>query len=67
MDVPKDLKNKAKQTREDVVLILQLDEGISLYELCRFAEDMFPGVGDNSPLRRTLSISLLGNFPPLNL
>jgi hypothetical protein len=45
MAVPEDLKNKAKQTREEGVFTLQLDDGVSLAELCGFAQDMFPGMG----------------------
>jgi hypothetical protein len=43
MPIPDDLKKKAKQTREDGVCTLTLDEGISLEELCSFAQDIFPG------------------------
>jgi hypothetical protein len=39
------LKRKAKQTREEGVFTLKLDEGISLAQLSEFAQDKFPGVG----------------------
>jgi hypothetical protein len=42
MAIPKDLKDRAKQTREDGVFFLQLDEGVSLAMLVGFAQDMFP-------------------------
>ena len=44
MTIDKRLKEKAKQTREDGVFTLKLDEPISLEQLCEFAQDMFPGV-----------------------
>ena len=44
MGIGKNLKTKAKHTREDGVFTLKLDEGISLAMLSSFAQDMFPGV-----------------------
>jgi hypothetical protein len=44
MAIAKDLRDKAKMTREDGVSTLKLDEGVSLAMLVSFAEDMFPGV-----------------------
>src|SRR5262245_21566047 len=44
MVIPKDLKERARMTREDGVFTLKLDEGISLAMLVSFAQDMFPGV-----------------------
>ena len=45
MGVGKDLKEKARMTREDGVFTLKLDEGISLAMLAAFAQDMFLGIG----------------------
>jgi hypothetical protein len=42
MGMSKGLKTKAAHTREDGVFTLKLDEGISLEQLCAFAQDMFP-------------------------
>ena len=44
MAIPKDMKERAKMTREDGVFTLKLDEGVSLAMLVEFAQDMFPGV-----------------------
>jgi len=44
MGISKNLKARAKLTREDGVFTLKLDEGISLALLSSFAQDMFPGV-----------------------
>jgi hypothetical protein len=41
MAIPKDLKKRSKQTREDGVFRLKLDEGVSLAMLVSFAQDMF--------------------------
>jgi len=43
MAIPKDLKKRARMTREDGVFTLKLDEGVSLALLVEFAQDMFPG------------------------
>jgi hypothetical protein len=40
----RDLRDKAKMTREDGVFTLKLDECFSHAQLVSFAEDMFPGV-----------------------
>jgi hypothetical protein len=40
MDVPEEVRKKASPTREDGVFTLQLDEGVSLSDLCSYAEDM---------------------------
>jgi hypothetical protein len=37
----RDLKERAKQTREDGVFTLKLDEGVSLAMLVSFAQDIF--------------------------
>jgi hypothetical protein len=42
MAIPKYLRERAKQTREDGVFTLKLDEGVSLAMLVSFAQDMFP-------------------------
>jgi hypothetical protein len=44
MAIPKDMKERAKMTREDGVFTLKLDEGVSLAMLVEFAQDVFPGV-----------------------
>jgi hypothetical protein len=44
MGIGRELKEKARMTREDGVFTLKLDEGISLAMLSAFAQDMFPGV-----------------------
>jgi hypothetical protein len=44
MPLKRDLRDKAKMTREDGVFTLKLDEGVSHALLVSFAEDMFPGV-----------------------
>src|SRR5262245_981459 len=44
MAIPKDMKERAKMTREDGVFTLKLDEGVSLAMLVEFAQDMFPGI-----------------------
>jgi hypothetical protein len=44
MAVNKELKDKARMTREDGAFTLQLDEPITLGLLSQFAQDMFPGV-----------------------
>jgi hypothetical protein len=44
MPISRDLKERAKKTREDGVFTLKLDEGVSLAMLVSFAQDMFPGV-----------------------
>jgi hypothetical protein len=44
MAIAKDLRDKAKMTREDGVSTLKIDDGVSLAMLVSFAEDMFPGV-----------------------
>ena len=45
MGISRDLKERARTTREDGVFTLKLDEGVSLAMLVSFAQDMFPGVG----------------------
>ena len=45
MAIPKDLKERARMTRQDGVFTLKLDEGVSLATLVEFAQEMFPGVG----------------------
>jgi hypothetical protein len=42
MPISRDLKERAKKTREDGVFTLKLDEGVSLAMLVSFAQDMFP-------------------------
>jgi hypothetical protein len=42
MAIPKDMKVRARMTREDGVFTLKLDEGVSLAMLVSFALDMFP-------------------------
>jgi hypothetical protein len=44
MAISKDLKERARKTREHGVFTLKLDEGVSLAMLVSFAQDMFPGV-----------------------
>ena len=43
MAISRNLKKRAKMTREDGVFTLKLDEGVSLAMLVGFAQDMFPG------------------------
>ena len=42
MAISRDLKQRAKMTREDGVFTLKLDEGVSLAMLVSFAKQMFP-------------------------
>ena len=42
MAISRNLKKRAKMTREDGVFTLKLDEGVSLAMLVSFAQDMFP-------------------------
>jgi len=42
--INKDLKERARKTREDGVFTLKLDEGVSLAMSVSFAQDMFPGM-----------------------
>jgi hypothetical protein len=42
MVIPKNLRERARMTREDGVFTLKLDEGVSLAMLVSFAQDMFP-------------------------
>jgi len=63
----RDLKKKSKQTREDVVLTLTLDEGISLNELCIFAQDTFWPADDGESHPDRCSNTWAGAAAALNM